>query len=325
MSNHQVSHCSGRRNIIRSLASFIFLALSFGLAPLAQGKPPFTVTCPKTAKQGEAILVSVSTRTPPETIELSWLGSKISPPLQNSRDKWIAYALLPAAIEQEPGQYPLLITVFYPTGKETSIRQITVQAKNYAKQRLTLSPGLVDLDEESRARVSLERQEVLALLGGINPLQYWSAGFVRPVGGKVTSAFGLKRSLNNGKSYRHKGVDFRGRLGDPVLSSGAGIVALAAYHYLGGKSVFIDHGLGVVSAYLHLSETMVEKDEIVHAGQIIGRIGSTGRSTGPHLHFGMSVLGQWVDPLPAFGAPKESETALKKGKKPPRRVTSRRT
>ncbi len=121
--------------------------------------------------------------------------------------------------------------------------------------------------------------------------------FARPLAGKVTGGFGGRRVLNGKTQSRHMGVDLRAAIGEPVHAAGNGRVVLAGDFYLSGKSVFIDHGGGLFSMYFHLSRIDVQTGDMVPSGAVIGRAGATGRSAGPHLHFGMRVRGAHVDPL----------------------------
>jgi murein DD-endopeptidase MepM/ murein hydrolase activator NlpD len=98
----------------------------------------------------------------------------------------------------------------------------------------------------------------------------------------------------------HKGVDLRAVLGTPVAAPSRGVVALADDLYFAGKCVYIDHGNGVFSVMMHLSEISVKAGDKVEPGDLVGKTGQTGRVTGPHLHFGVRVQGKWVNPLPLF-------------------------
>ncbi len=117
---------------------------------------------------------------------------------------------------------------------------------------------------------------------------------------RISTPFGALRILNGKRRYIHWGVDFRGRWGTPVYASLSGKVVLARNFYLTGNTVVINHGLGIYTLYAHLSKISVKEGQFVKAGRMIGRIGSTGRSTGPHLHFGIYINGVRVDPILAF-------------------------
>jgi murein DD-endopeptidase MepM/ murein hydrolase activator NlpD len=113
----------------------------------------------------------------------------------------------------------------------------------------------------------------------------WRLPFIKPTAGSVTSPFGTARVFNGRLKSRHTGLDFRGGTGAPVMSANDGVVALVDTFYLGGKCVYVDHGAGLVTAYMHLSKQLVKVGQQVKKGQRIGLIGATGRVTGPHLHF----------------------------------------
>ena len=129
------------------------------------------------------------------------------------------------------------------------------------------------------------------------PLQLWQGLFVWPHVGNITSPFGGSRDYNDGHNSPHGGVDISGEAGAPVIAAASGRVALAAALRVRGNAVILDHGLGVYSGYYHLSEILVQEGQQVAQGEIIGRLGNTGLSTGAHLHWEMSVGGVLVNPL----------------------------
>jgi hypothetical protein len=130
----------------------------------------------------------------------------------------------------------------------------------------------------------------------------WTAAFARPRPGRVTSGFGRAREYNGTVTGRHTGTDFAGATGAPVTATNRGVVRLVDRFYLGGNVVYLDHGAGVVSAYMHLSATAVAVGDTVARGQRIGSVGSTGRVTGPHLHWVVRYGRVSVDPLSVLAA-----------------------
>ena len=129
----------------------------------------------------------------------------------------------------------------------------------------------------------------------------WTEPFMRPRPGRVTSAFGRAREYNGTVTSRHTGTDFAGATGAPVYATNRGVVRLVDRFYLGGNVIYLDHGAGVVSAYMHLSQTAVAVGDTVRRGQVIGRVGSTGRVTGPHLHWVVRYGRVSVDPVTLLG------------------------
>jgi murein DD-endopeptidase MepM/ murein hydrolase activator NlpD len=125
----------------------------------------------------------------------------------------------------------------------------------------------------------------------------WRLPFIRPRASVITSEFGSGRLFNGRLTTRHLGVDFRGALGEPIRAANRGVVALVANFFLAGNVVYIDHGGGIVTAYFHMSKPLVSAGDTVARGQIIGRVGATGRVTGPHLHWAARYGAITVNPL----------------------------
>jgi murein DD-endopeptidase MepM/ murein hydrolase activator NlpD len=183
---------------------------------------------------------------------------------------------------------------------------VQVKDKTYPVQRLTLPEKMVNLSQKNLSRHYKEKEAVSEVLGHRSQGRFWTLPLARPVPGEVSSAFGLKRIINDQPRSPHRGVDFRGGMGVPVVACADGIVDLVGDHYFAGRSVYVDHGQGVMSMYFHLSEIDVREGQVVRRGEVIGRMGKSGRATGPHLHFGLYLLGEPVDPLPLFGSDKGS-------------------
>ncbi|NEP16368.1 MAG: M23 family metallopeptidase [Leptolyngbya sp. SIO4C1] len=136
------------------------------------------------------------------------------------------------------------------------------------------------------------------------PEQYWSGPMARPSNGRVSSVYGLRRYYNGvfADNYYHRGVDYAAGQGAPLYAPAAGRIELVGRvedgFVLNGNTIGIDHGQGVVSVMIHLSSFDVQEGDFVQAGQLIGRMGSTGFATGPNLHWGLYVNGVAVDPVP---------------------------
>ncbi|HJU04080.1 MAG TPA: M23 family metallopeptidase, partial [Nitrospiraceae bacterium] len=164
-------------------------------------------------------------------------------------------------------------------------------------QRLTLPKDKVDLDEESVTRVKSEQEQVKIALEKSADERFWSGNFIQPVQGPTTGAFGRLRVINGQSRNPHNGEDIAAPLGADVLAMNDGVVSLTVDHFFSGKGVFLDHGLGLQSMYFHLSEVTVQDGEAVKRGQVIGKVGASGRASGPHLHWGVRLNGARVDPL----------------------------
>jgi murein DD-endopeptidase MepM/ murein hydrolase activator NlpD len=154
------------------------------------------------------------------------------------------------------------------------------------------------LDSATAARVA--REGALALAAGRQSHespQRWTAPFERPRASAISSGFGTGRTFNNQVTSRHLGVDFRGAVGAPVRAANRGVVVLADTFFLGGRVVYLDHGGGLTTGYLHLSRVLVAIGDTVARGQTIGLVGATGRVTGPHLHWAARYGAVTVNPL----------------------------
>jgi len=148
-----------------------------------------------------------------------------------------------------------------------------------------------------------EWDKVSAFKKLVSPQKLWSGVFLRPNDGEITTGFGVRRYYNGefANDYYHRGVDYAGGYGSPVVAPAAGYVRLVGTveqgFRLNGNTVGMDHGQGVESVFLHLSEIYVKEGDFVKAGQTIGAIGATGAVTGPHLHWGLYVNGEAIDPV----------------------------
>lgn len=172
----------------------------------------------------------------------------------------------------------------------------------YPVQRLTIKDdGQVNLSKESLERVGRENQRIGAVFQRRTERRFrlpLAAPLEKmPEGGR----FGSQRIMNGVPKSPHSGADYAASPGTPVMAVADGTVALAEEHFFGGKSVFIDHGDRLASMYLHLNEMTVAPGEEVRRGQVIGKVGSTGRSTGPHLHLGFRWRGARIDPAALLG------------------------
>jgi murein DD-endopeptidase MepM/ murein hydrolase activator NlpD len=177
--------------------------------------------------------------------------------------------------------------------------QIKVLSKKFGTQELNLPQEAVDLDPAALARVEKEQAEVVALFEKVTEEKLWESGFLVPVEGKIAGAFGRRRILNGQPRSPHNGEDIAAPLGTEVHASNTGKVILTDELFFSGKSIILDHGWGTFTMYFHLSEIGVQQGEVVKKGQVIGRVGASGRATGPHLHWGLRIAGARVDPFSA--------------------------
>lgn len=208
---------------------------------------------------------------------------------------------LATALDEQSKSIPLRIFLVWEDRQETMFADLPRFAKKYAEQRLKVEQKFVTPDPAAAKKSQQDRLNFLAATSKITPHKYWELPLQRPVPGNLSSTYGLRRFFNDAPRQPHKGLDFRAKQGDPIAAMASGNVVLVEEHYYGGNTVIIDHGLGVFSAYLHLSKFQVELGQFVERGQTIGLIGQTGRVTGPHLHLSLVILGQNIDPTAFLG------------------------
>lgn len=186
--------------------------------------------------------------------------------------------------------------------KKTIIKKFDLLERKYRIQRINrLKKKYVTLPKSDLKRVKEERKiskQARSKIGEIKEALY-KVGFTRPIkGGRISSVFGSQRILNGKPKNAHNGTDIAVPRGTPVYAMTDGIVRLSADNfYYAGNYILLDHGQGLNSFYLHLSKSFVAKGQYVKKGEIIGEVGTTGRSTGPHLHWGVQWFDKRVDPL----------------------------
>ncbi len=181
---------------------------------------------------------------------------------------------------------------------DTVIAALPVRLRRAARERLQVASRFAQPPESLAERIGDERElvrEVRQQAHGTPRL--WREAFVRPSAGAVTSGFGVSRVFNGVTRSRHLGVDFAARLGAPVRAANRGVVALVADLFFSGTTVLVDHGAGLVTGYFHLSRALVAPGDTIDRGQLIGRVGSSGRATKPHLHWFAAYGYITVDPL----------------------------
>jgi murein DD-endopeptidase MepM/ murein hydrolase activator NlpD len=177
-------------------------------------------------------------------------------------------------------------------------KPIDITEAEYPTSELRVSRRFVEPNRKQRRRAKREKKRVKAALASSGDERLWRGPFIKPVPTQQTSPFGTARMLNGKRKSRHLGWDLGGRTGDPVRAAGRGRVALVGQHFYSGGTILLDHGQGLFTMYFHLSAIEVEEGALAPQGARIGRVGKSGRVTGPHLHFGVKVAGTYVDPEP---------------------------
>lgn len=246
---------------------------------------------PQSAQLGDTISVQIQVNTPePPTVQM---GNTTYPafPLSPNRFR----ALIPSSPLDRAGTWSIEVQ---GDGTSETIR-VRMGDRSFPTQSIWFS--------ESDAAIrgtDYEFDRVDEFKRLVTPQKFWNGPFLRPNSGYVSTIFGVQRYYNGefAEDYYHRGVDYAAPTGSPVVAPAAGRISLVGKEANGfelhGNTVGLDHGQGILSIFIHLHTINVQEGEMVKAGQVIGTVGSTGASTGPHLHWGLYVNGVAVDPVP---------------------------
>ena len=238
-------------------------------------------------KPGEVLVVTVASASPiaVRAFDRDWAA------YPDGEGRW--RALVGIDLDTKPARYDLEVRA----DGGVIHHALVVQPRVFPTRRLTVNPDLVHPPPEMEALVEREARHLHDLWDHTARERLWTAPFVRPVPDPANSAFGTRSIYNGEPRSPHAGADFLSPAGRPVKAPNAGRVVLAGPQYFSGNTVIIDHGLGLFSLLAHLSEIDVKEGDRVEAGDVVGKVGATGRVTGPHLHWTLRLNNARVDPL----------------------------
>ncbi len=258
--------------------------------------PAFAVNfeVPDKVSQGRGFLVKIQD-TAPFSGKIIWRQKEIPFTAKEMTGGYTAHVLLGMPIDAKNKEF---VTLSVNNKKIT--KEITPLPVKWVTHKLTVAPKYVEPPKEVLDRLQKERTVTKKILATISPNPTWQLPFTRPVKGTISGSFAARRVFNDKPRSPHLGTDMRGAIGTDILAMADGVVLLAKEHYYSGNAVWIDHGQGVISMYGHMSEFAVKTGDTVKQGQKIGKVGATGRVTGPHLHLSLYIQGVAVDAVPFF-------------------------
>ena len=250
----------------------------------------------RSLQPGEIIKVSLSAHPWIKQATLRFVDKKIRMEKRDVSGEWMAFVGLDLGLA--PGAYPIDVSILYSDGSQHSLKKtIKVSAKEFPVKKLWVDEKFVTPPADALERIQREAELIKSIYAIYTPDWMGEGNFMVPSEGKVAPNFGERSIFNNKPRSPHSGLDISSPFGAPVRASNSGKVVLANNLYYAGKTVILDHGLGVFSFYCHFSKIRAARGSLVNKGDIIGDIGATGRVTGPHLHYGVHLRGTGLDPM----------------------------
>lgn len=265
--------------------------------PASAGEPQLVLRlAPDQVKQGGLAVLGVEWSTPIRALRVQ-VGDREIPAAPPDGRTRVA-VLIGIDLEQPLGPVVVRAEALdregHPMIAQSALRVLDA---HYPLQRLSVPRHFVELDAATLQRVNREKALLDRLWETLTLERSWRDPFRVPLNEAGPAfGFGLRRIINGEPRSPHTGADFAASPGTPVLAANAGVVALVGDHFFAGRSVILNHGLGLFTMYFHLQEILVEAGQRVERGQVIARVGSSGRTTGPHLHWGVRLHGARIDP-----------------------------
>jgi len=260
-------------------------AFAFTFSGLAHASLPLSSNVP-----GGIAIIPLGSVSASADMPQTWFGDQ--PVLVTSdHDQW--YAVVGLSLDVTPGSHELRVQM----SGVTKALDFVVNTKHYPEQRITLEDtSKIQLSAEDEARADREIAVIQELKHHWRAAQDTDLAFILPVQGELAGRFGLRRFFNGEPRSPHAGLDVAVASGTPVKASAQGKVLAVADYFFNGKTIFVDHGNGLITMYCHLERIDVKAGKTVRKGQRIGLSGKTGRATGPHLHWSVVLNGVMVDP-----------------------------
>lgn len=289
------------RIILTTLVRLLLLVSVFNLVSTGWAANWVVRAQPTRLVNGAPLLFQIKPPAQFSSLHGTWLGHDISFSFDSASKVW--YALAGISLETNPGTYPLELSGETSAGKVPSqtisfTRKIAIARGKYPKiaVKLSVEGKFTEPSPDQLKQIEEAKQVKKEYLNTVTPEREWSGPFTSPAEAVISDVFGSRRVFNGKTTSPHLGLDFRVPSGTAVHAMNDGTVVLARPLYFEGNFVVIDHGQGLLTLYLHLSEFEVKEGERVKRGQEIGLSGGTGRATGPHLHVAVRWQGTYLDP-----------------------------
>jgi murein DD-endopeptidase MepM/ murein hydrolase activator NlpD len=296
--------CRVNRRLVPPFACTALLLVAgtfFASAPAAFAASWTVHAQPARLVNGGPLFFQVNSPARLESLNGTWLGHEISFSFDATSKTW--FALAGVSIDTAPAAYSLDLSGETAAGKipgkkVSFTRKFTVTQGKYPRiqVKLNVEGKFTEPTPEQQRQIAEGQQIKKDYLNRVTPQREWSGPFTAPAESAISDVFGSERIFNGKTSSPHQGLDFRVPSGTPVAAMNGGTVLLARPLYFEGNFVVLDHGQGLLTLYLHLSEFKVKEGDTVKRGQIVGLSGGTGRATGPHLHVAVRWQGTYLDP-----------------------------
>jgi hypothetical protein len=276
------------------LAGTWIVILCTGSAQCAAAKRSIRIAWqPSKPVRGSPVLFEVSAPRA-QSVTGNWMGHKLVFFCSENGTSW--YALAGVPVETKPGTYDLELTENLASGPVHTMKKVRIANAKYPRIAAHVAKKFTEPNTEQMKQISADKTVKQSILATESADRLWAGRFQAPVSVPVSDVFGTERVFNGQVQSRHLGLDFAAPGGTPVRAINSGTILLAQELYFEGGFVVIDHGQGLLSLYLHLSDFRVKAGDQVSSGQTIGSSGSSGRATGPHLHLAVRWQGVYVDP-----------------------------
>lgn len=273
------------------------MAVAAGAVASQPAQPPLGVRAEivsRASHPGEALRLDIVATGAPSTVAIRGFD-RVAPAVPLGEGRF--FGLLGIDLDVTPGPHPITVTA--RAGQDEHVHELIVEVeeKSFPTRQLRVAPRFVNPPPAASRRIARERAQLGTLFRTLTPKPLWQGPFRRPIESTVISGFGVRSVFNGEPRAPHGGADFASPTGTPVAAPGGGRVLLAAPLYFTGRTVVVDHGLGLISLFAHLSRIDVAVGDEIGAGEQLGLVGATGRVTGPHLHWTVRLNGARVDPL----------------------------